>query len=123
MKPKFYSKEAIGILTLLFSPFLGCILFANNLQQIGKGKLSPYFIGVGIFWTLIIRQLTTGLDLVFQLGISNMLGSLVLTYYFWDKYLDGYTYEKKSFWKPTLIFVGICSALLLFQILATRIRA
>src|SRR6478672_3295178 len=123
MKPKFYSKEAIGILTLLFSPFLGCILFANNLQQIGKGKLGPYFIGVGIFWTLIIRQLTAGLDLLFQLGISNILGSLLLTYYFWDKYLDGYTFEKKSFWKPTLLFVGICSALLLFQILATRNRA
>jgi hypothetical protein len=120
MKPKFYSKEAIGILTLLFSPFLGCILFSNNLREVGKGKLTPYFIIVGIFWTFIIRQVTSGLDLLFQIAISNILGSLLLTYYFWDKYLDGYTYEKKSFWKPTLIFVVICVGLILFQILATR---
>ena len=81
MNPKFYSKEAIGILTLLFSPFLGGILFANNLREVGKGKLSPYFIIVGIFWTFIIRLLTNGLDLIFQIAIANILGSLSLPWF------------------------------------------
>ena len=120
MKPKFYSKEAIGILTLLFSPFLGGILFANNLREVGKGKISPYFIIAGIFWTFIIRLLTNGLGIVLQIAIGNILGSLLLVYYFWDKFLAGYHHDKKSFWKPTLIFVGICVALIVIQLLASK---
>ncbi len=120
MKPKFYSKEAIGILSLLFSPFLGCILFSYNLREIGKSKLSPYFIIGGLIWLPILRLLTNGIDLLFQLAIVNVLGSLLLTYYFWDKYLDDYTFEKRSFWKPTLIFLAICGGLILLQVLTTR---
>jgi hypothetical protein len=33
-----YSKRAIGILSLLLSPFLGSVLFAINLRDIGKGE-------------------------------------------------------------------------------------
>ena len=120
MKPRLYSKEAIGILSLLFSPFLGCILFSYNLREIGKNKLSPYFIIGGLMWLPILRLLTNGIDLLLQLAIVNVLGSLLLTFYFWDKYLDNFTFEKRSFWKPTLIFLGICGGLILFQVIASR---
>ena len=123
MKPRFYSKSAIGILTFFLSPFFGAILFSYNLREIGKGKLSPYFIVIGIFWSFIFKKLTEGFiaNLLIQLLFSNLLGSLVLTFFLWDKFFINYeTYETKKVWKPLFIFVGACVALILFQVLMTR---
>jgi len=123
MTPRFYSKWAIGGLTLILSPFFGCILFSYNLREIGKERLSPFFIIVGLFWTFIFKKLTMGVigDNIFQFLFSNVLGSLILTYFLWDKFFINYpTYETKPVWKPLIVFVSICGALLLFQILATR---
>lgn len=123
MKPRFYSKWGIGGLTLILSPFFGCILFSYNLREIGKGKLSPYFIIIGMFWTFIFKKLTEGIlgNDLFQFLLSNLVGGLILTFYFWDKFFIDYpTYQTKPVWKPLLVFVGICGGLLLFQILATR---
>ena len=72
MKPRFYSKEAIGILSLLISPFLGCILFTYNLREIGKSKLNPFFIIGGLFWLAIIKVLTNGIDILFQIGRAHV---------------------------------------------------
>lgn len=122
MTHRFYSKWAIGGLTLILSPFFGSILFSYNLREIGKGRLSPYFIIVGMFWTFIFKILTTGIigDNIFQFLFSNVIGSLVLIFFLWDKFFIDYpTYKTKPVWKPLIVFVGICGALLLLQILAT----
>lgn len=121
MKYRFYTKQAIGLLALFLSPFFACILFAYNLKEIGKGKLFPFFIFGGLVYTAIVRQLTHSLGTLFQILILNVVGSLLLTYYFWDKYLGAYNnYERKDFWKPTLIFIGICVVLLLAQVFTSR---
>ncbi len=122
MKPKFYSKEAIAGLTLL-SPILGCILFSYNLRAIGKGRFSPYFIIASIIWILLIKGLLTGKidDPLFQLLIAGISGSLLMTFFIWDKFLSSYPiYEKKKVWKPILIFLGICVALIAFQLLMSK---
>lgn len=122
MKPRFYSKSAISLWTLILSPFFGAILFSYNLKEIGKG-FSPYFIVVGMFWTFIFKKLTEGFieNVLIQLLFSNLLGSLILTYFFWDKFFIYYpNYETKKVWKPMFVFVGIGVALILFQVLATR---
>jgi len=122
MKPKFYSKEAIAGLTLL-SPILGCILFSYNLREIGKGKLSPYFIVASIAWIFLIERFLIGKidDRLFQLLIAGILGSLLMTFFIWDKFLSNYPiYEKKKVWKPVFIFISICVALIAFQILMTK---
>lgn len=123
MKPKFYSEEAIGGLTLLLSPFFGCILFSYNLREIGKGKLIPIFIIVGMFWTFVFKKLTTGIidNNLFQFILSNIVGSLILTFILWDKFFLNFpTYDRKKVWKPLIVFVGICGALLLLQIIAMK---
>ena len=123
MKPRFYSRNAIGIITIILSPFLGCILFQYNVKKIGKGNLSLYFILGGMFWLPLFKKLTDGLNLniLVQLVLANFIGSLILTFYFWDKYFSDYPeYENKNFWKPVLIFVGVCVALILIQILTTK---
>ena len=122
MKPKFYSKEAVAVLTIL-SPILGGILFSYNLKEVGKGKFSPYFIIGGVLWILLTRALVAGIvaDQLSQLLFSGILGCLVMNFFIWDRFLGNYpNYEKKPSWKPTLIFTGICIALVLFQVLLTR---
>lgn len=122
MKLKFYSKEAIAGLTLL-SPILGCILFSYNLREIGKGRLSPYFVIAGLLWILLIKRLLKGTidDPLFQLLIAGISGSLLMTFFIWDKFLSSYpVYEKKKIWKPVLVFLSICVALIVFQILMAK---
>lgn len=122
MKPKFYSKQAVAILTVL-SPILGGILFSYNLKEVGKGKLSPYFIIGGILWILLTRAFvaSTITDSLSQLLFSGISGCLVMNFFIWDRFLGSYPdYEKKPIWKPTLIFIGICIALVLFQVLLMK---
>jgi hypothetical protein len=122
MKPKFYSKEAIAVLTIL-SPVLGTILFSYNLKEIGKGRFSAYFVAGGILWILLTRALIAGIvpDSLTQLLFSGITGCLAMNFFIWDRFLGNYPdYEKKAVWKPTLLFISICIALLLFQLLATR---
>ena len=71
----------------------------------------------------LIKKLTAGMfdQSIYSLIISNVTGSFILTYYFWDRFFVDYPeYEKKPVWKPIAIFLGICIALLLFQILASK---
>ena len=120
MKPKFYSKEAIAVLMIL-SPILGSILFSYNLKEVGKGRFSPYFIIAGILWILVTKRLLAGIinDPLSQLLFSGIAGCLLMTFFIWDKFLGNYpVYEKKAVWKPVLIFISICTALLLFQLLS-----
>ena len=123
MKPKFYSKATIGVLTIFLSPFFGGILFAYNLREVGKGKIAPLIILVGMFWMLLFRKLTESLfsNGLLQLFIGNILGSAILTFILWDSFFLNYpSYEIKKVWKPLLVFVSICVALILLQFFALQ---
>jgi hypothetical protein len=115
MQQRLYSKQAIGLLALLLSPFLASVLFAYNLKETGKGKIGPLFILGALFFTGIITQLTTHLDWFYRMSIVNVAGSLLLTF-LWDQYFSGYSYKKKNFWKPTLFFIGVMIVLFLLQL-------
>ena len=122
MKPRFYSKEAVTLTTIL-SPILGGILFSYNLREIGKSNLSPYFIAGGLVWIIFIKVLLTPISAepLFQLIGAGVLGCLFMHFFVWDKYLSDYPdYEKKNVWKPVLIFLGIC---IVFMILGIWARA
>lgn len=122
MKPKFYSKNGIAILTLLLSPLLGSILFSYNLREIGRKQMVPAFILGSIVWIVVVKRLTVDVisNPLVQLLFANTLFSFVLSL-LWDTYFGRYEeYEKKSVRKPALIFLSICVALLLLQILITK---
>jgi hypothetical protein len=114
MQPQFYSKKTIGLLALLLSPFLTSIVFAYNLKEIGKGKIGPLFIIITLFFTGLISQFMHNFNVLYRMAIVNILGSILLTF-LWDKYFADLSYEKKSFWKPTLFFIGICIVLIWVQ--------
>ena len=123
MKPRFYSKEAIGVSSLFLTPLFGCILFAYNLKEIGLQRLNPFFIIGGILWSLVFRKLVGEIlrDNLFQLFVSNAVGAAILGLFLWDRFFDSYpSYDTKKVWKPLIVFTSICLALLLFQIFATR---
>jgi len=119
MKPRLYSKTAIGLSTLFLSPFFGCILFAYNLSEVGKQRLNPFFILGGILWTLVFRKLVGEIiqDDLSQFLISNAVGASILSFFFWDNYFGIYaSFETKKVWKPLVIFTGICVVLLVLQL-------
>jgi hypothetical protein len=118
MTPRFISKTSIGIWTLLLSPFLGTILFAYNLNEVGKRPWSLLVMFSGIIWTFLIPRLiinVTGNFLVATF-ISNAIASALLVTLVWNGMLGEYkSYSDRPSWKPILIFVGICGILLGLQ--------
>jgi hypothetical protein len=117
-KKKFYSKNAIAISTFILSPIMGCILFAYNLKEVGKGRLAPVFIVLSFVWAFAVRKLISYItsSALLQLYVTNLLASLLLTYFVWNKFLGNSTeYETRPAWKPISIFVSVCVALLAFN--------
>ena len=96
VKHRFYSKNAIAIWTFFLSPLLGCILFAINLKNIGRGRLGVIFVIGGIVWIVSLRTLI-GLFLendLLKLLITNLTASLLLTFFFWKRILGDDTEYK-----------------------------
>jgi len=110
-----YSKNAIGILSLLLSPFLGAILFASNLKEIGQAKFGPAFVIGGILLPGLGRRIAPDLNPFIGLAIVNIIGSSLFYFYFWDKFFGEYEYRKKDFWPPTLLFIFVIGSVLMLQ--------
>lgn len=122
MTPKFYSKFAIGGWTLLFTPLFGCILFSYNLREVGKLKESRLILIAGFIWPILINFITKPIlsNALLQMIVSNIIGSALLTFYCWDKYLiDFQNYETRKIWKPVvimfLIFFTLFGLVMLIQ--------
>jgi len=115
-----YSKNAIGILSLLLSPLLGTILFAQNLKAIGQAKLGPAFVIGSLFMAGMIRRVASHLNPWISFAIINMVGSSLLYFYFWDKFFGTYEYKRKNFWPPTLLFVLVIGVVVIGQYFYSR---
>jgi hypothetical protein len=121
MKPRFYSRQAIGISTVFLSAICGSILMAYNLKAAGKGKYAALVIILSFVWGGLMR---TKLESFFPnpliaLLVFNSAAAVILASPVWDNFLGEYTeYEKRPAWKPVLIFVGICMALLALNFLS-----
>ena len=117
--PLLYSEKTIWRFTFLFGAITGAILLAINFNNFGKKKEIPLVLIFGIGYTLFSiwaiafitknYQSSSGLAFVF-----NALAVVVLTKFFWKKYIGKETkYRKKQVWIPLTICVCI-SILLLF---------
>ncbi|MEO8413160.1 MAG: hypothetical protein ABI472_05850 [Ginsengibacter sp.] len=121
MALKLYSKKAISLVALFISPFLSCILFAYNLRDVGKGKAGPLFIIGALVLAGLIQRILPGINPILSLAILNIVGSSLLTYYFWGKFLDDYAYEKRNPWIAIFIFLGIIILTLLVAYLKLKL--
>lgn len=122
MKPRLYSKLTIGVSSIFLAPFFGCILFAYNLREIGKGKYGAYFIIGSLLWNVImLKQIIISSNLLVQYLVTNALGGLILSLFFWDTFFAKYgQFENRNPLKPILLYLVICSIPVLIILLNTK---
>lgn len=112
--PQLYSRLAINIFTILFSPIFGGILLAMNVKSLKRKTGIPLILGFSVAFTaivIIIVNLVHGNSTVLTVGL-NGVGAVVLYNYFWNKYI-GYSFEyrTKAVWIPLAIATFICALL------------
>lgn len=108
-----YTKKAIGILSLLLTPFFGSFLFAANLRDIGQPSLGPRFILSSFFFAALIKRVLPDTNPYLLLAINNVIGSSLFYFYFFDKYFGDYEFDSKNFWPPTIFVISMIAFLLL----------
>lgn len=108
--PQLYSRQIIGIFSVLFSILFGGILMAINLKTVNvkKGILpvliySIVYTGIIGYVISLLPGSTTLLSVCF-----NSLGGIVLYNFFWGKYIGKeFKYRAKPFWIPLIIGIII----------------
>jgi hypothetical protein len=108
--PKIYSKVAIRGFSIFFTTIFGGVLLMQNLRDIGKKKeaniillASLLFTAVTIFIVNIQTKPNTSITF-----LCNIIGSYILSEYFYKKYFPNDSlYEKKKIWKPLIISILI----------------
>jgi hypothetical protein len=121
--PELYSKQVITVFAILFSTFFACILMAMNFSRTKNKKGIAEVILFGIGTAILVGWVNSMMNNFSSGGlIVYILGSMVLSAYFWDKYIGRETpYRKRPFWGPLLIGIGIV-VLLIYIIFLSGMR-
>ncbi|BDS10956.1 hypothetical protein [Aureispira anguillae] len=106
-KPKFFSKRGVILISTLYSPLFGGLVYVSNLQEIEKRNLIfPTIISMLILNGLIYTKFHPALSFIPSLlryFLLNAIGGLILTGPFWDYHLkEENTYEERKIWSPLL---------------------
>ncbi|WP_010134467.1 hypothetical protein [Ochrovirga pacifica] len=107
--PTLYSVSAIVGFSFFFSSIHGSFLMASNFRKLHQPKMAKRVLLFGFLYVLIcivvdnLLNLSVWFDLIW-----NVLGSMVLISYFWNKHIGKeQMYEAKAVWSPLLISVAI----------------
>lgn len=103
--PKLYSKRVIYAFSIIFSIIFGTVLLMSNLKQTGNKKGWYEVLIFGIIYTAGLLITAASLNMNTNIGLPlNLLGSLILNEYFWNRYIGKETkFEKKKWYKPAII--------------------
>lgn len=109
-----YSPNAIMGFSIFFSLLFGAMLLATNIRETNNRKGSWVVIGFSIVYMaleVVLFQVYRSSTLT--LGL-NLIGALILNFYFWPKYI-GFerAYEAKPIWRALLISILIILPLIL----------
>jgi hypothetical protein len=122
--PRYYSKDAIFVVSALLSPLWGSILMAVNLHKKNKtgAALCLIFGVLSIFLISLARYSVS--DYKWSLGfVLNALGGLFITTVIWNKYIGKDTnFIKRPAWIVLAIIIAIVLFLWLVMILGLDIR-
>lgn len=107
--PQLYSKLLIRMFALFFGTLFGMILLMYNMKvtknQTGRIQVLIFGILYMVMSYLLIREFD--LDTNYSILI-NLIGGLILTEYFWNKFIGKTTqYMTKNWIKPTLITLAL----------------
>lgn len=113
--PKLYSKVAIMLFAIIFSPVFGSTLLGINLRRLGKIERSAFVMAFGAIFSvaeialIIYVEVTAMMALVF-----NFAGAFLLTEIFWNKYIGkDFQYKKQNTIIAALISIIATTAIVL----------
>jgi hypothetical protein len=113
--PTLYSERVIYVFSVLFSVLAGGILMARNLKEVGRKDGIPHVIAFSLIYTFLSGYFMN----VSKFGLVGtvllaVIGSMVLTSYFWNAYIGkGIAYYPKSYRKALIITILILIPLFL----------
>lgn len=116
--PTLYSERVIYTFSVFFSVIAGGILLARNLKEVNRKDGIPHVIAFSIIYTLLSGYLMT----VTKSGLVGsvvlaIIGSMVLTSYFWNAYIGrGINYYRKRYGKALIIALLILIPLFFFAV-------
>ncbi|QNF32713.1 hypothetical protein HUW51_08205 [Adhaeribacter swui] len=109
-----YTPNAIVGFSIFFSLLFGAMLLVTNIRELGNRKGSWIVVGFGIAYMaleVVLFQLYRSSTLT--LGL-NLIGALILNFYFWPKYIGfNQGYEAKPIWRALLISILIVLPLII----------
>lgn len=111
-RPKLYNQATIIIFSILLSTFFGGIIYSQNLSKINNRKqIAPVLIFC-IIWNIILFKLANRYTDNFILAfiLPNILGGLVLSFFFWKHHFGNLGFKVRSVWIPlviTLLIYGL----------------
>jgi len=108
--PAYYSQRAIWYFAIFFGVLFGSVLMAINLHKAGakRGPITMV-LGFGVVYTILQIWFSNIVDLGTPVTFGlNAIGSSVLQYFFWPKYIGAETrYRAKPIWMPLIIGIII----------------
>ncbi|RYZ94692.1 MAG: hypothetical protein EOP47_27340 [Sphingobacteriaceae bacterium] len=110
-----YSKQAILGFSIFFSTIFGGVLMMQNLRDAGYKKMGYTVLAFSIAYTLlaIVLAAVLGGNIKYIGMILNLIGSAILTEYFFNKYFPGDNHNPKPIWRALAISVLIMFAITL----------
>jgi len=85
--PELYSQRAVWGFSLILAPIFGAILMAMNFKRIEKSRLIFPIVAFGIAWYVLAMLMIPEHSHSSAVYILNMLGGLVLVYFFWPQFI------------------------------------
>jgi hypothetical protein len=120
--PLLYSKRVLYIFSVLFSTFFGSVLMAMNFYQLKNQKALGLVLGFGFLyavltgWLGMLVNAGNGIGIVFNIG-----GGMILTEYFWPKYIGAERhFRKRSFWIPLALGLLLSAIAIVLIVLANK---
>ena len=128
-----YSKWAILLFSIIFSPLIGGILLMLNLRSVGYKRegtrvllfaIAYQFMAGAIITKVLnlpvnatLTQIVANPKFIIYTFVGQIIGGGILAEYFFKKYFPDDDYEHKSVWRPLAIIILITLALNLVAVL------
>ena len=95
-----YSKWAIRLFSLFFSPIVGGVLLMINLAKAGYKQAAGIVLAFAVGYTFILASILGSLGIGAGLTplLTNFMGGLILSDYFYAKYFPEDDYYPRPIW-------------------------
>jgi hypothetical protein len=107
-EPELYTQPAIFGFTFFFSIITGAILLSINLKKLGKIREINVVMLTSVAYLLLASLLFAGLagNMIVSM-VFNVVGGIILTQFFWKKYIGDINYKRRQVWIPLVICLVI----------------